>query len=110
MQPKLVTPPTAEPLSLAEAYQHLRAASAELQDAKIWRAIRAARAACEIRTQNQILAARWQLVLDSFPGQARRRGVVHPLGPVLRPAGERDPAPEGAGAAGGVITYSTWRA
>jgi uncharacterized phiE125 gp8 family phage protein len=68
MQPKLVTPPTAEPLSLAEAYQHLRAASTELQDAKIWRAIRAARAACEIRTQNQVIAARWQLVLDSFPG------------------------------------------
>lgn len=95
-----VTLPTSEPLSLAEGYGHLRTSSAELQDAKILRAIRAARAACETRTQNQIMAARWKLVLDSFPGQVDGgatsyvpwgkvlgippNAIVLPIGPVLQ--------------------------
>lgn len=68
---QLVTAPTAEPVSLTEARAHLRAPSADTtQDALIGGLIAAARAAAETRCQRQIIAARWQLVLDSFPGQA----------------------------------------
>lgn len=97
-----VSSPTAEPLTLAEAHGHLRTSNVELQDAKIQRAIRAARAACETRTQNQIMAARWKYLLDSFPGQddggadsyvpwGKTQGIppnaiVLPIGPVLQVA------------------------
>jgi uncharacterized phiE125 gp8 family phage protein len=67
---QLVTPPTAEPLSLSEARAHLRVPSGDTsQDALITGLIAAARAYAELKCQRQILAARWKLVLDSFPGQ-----------------------------------------
>jgi len=64
---QLVTGPTAEPLSLTQAKTHVRE-PATAQDALLTDLIVAARRACETRTQNQVLAATWKLVLDSFPG------------------------------------------
>ena len=96
---QLVTGPAAEPLSLAQAYQQARASSTDNQDAKLLASIRAARAACELRTRQQLVAARWQYVLDSFPGPGvmgvsyvpwgRTYGlpgnaIVLPIGPVLQ--------------------------
>lgn len=64
---QLVTPPTAEPVSLAEAKLHLRVDFPE-DDALIASLISAARQAAETITGRQLVTARWRLVLDSFPG------------------------------------------
>jgi len=94
-----ITAPTAEPLSLAEAKRHLRVVVSD-EDALVLGLITAARASCETRTQNQLVASRWKLVLDSFPGLAEHGGasyvpwgktyglppnaIVIPRGPVLQ--------------------------
>lgn len=62
-----VTPPTAEPLSLAEAKRHLRVTDAA-QDVLIAALISAVRGAVESKTNRQIVASRWKYVLDAFPG------------------------------------------
>jgi hypothetical protein len=59
-------PPAGEPVSLAEAKQHLRVTDTA-QDTLISMLISAARIACETKTRQQLLHARWQLVLDRFP-------------------------------------------
>jgi uncharacterized phiE125 gp8 family phage protein len=63
---QLITPPAAEPVSLAEAKLHLRVDFDE-DDALILALISAARQAAEMLTQRQLVTARWRMVLDSFP-------------------------------------------
>lgn len=67
MPMQLITPPAAEPVSLAEAKLHLRVDFDE-DDALIQALISAARQAAEMLTQRQLITARWRMVLDSFPG------------------------------------------
>ena len=67
MPMQLITPPAAEPVSLAEAKLHLRVDFDE-DDALIQALISAARQAAEMLTQRQLVTARWRFVLDSFPG------------------------------------------
>ena len=64
---QLVTPPAEEPVSLAEAKQHLRVDSGD-DDLLIGSLISAARQAAETKTGRQLITARWKLVLDAFPG------------------------------------------
>ena len=59
-------PPAGEPVSLAEAKLHLRVTE-DSQDPIISMLISAARIACETKTRQQLLHARWQLILDRFP-------------------------------------------
>jgi len=67
MPMQLITPPAAEPVSLAEGKLHLRVDFDE-DDALIQALISAARQAAEMLTQRQLVTARWRMVLDSFPG------------------------------------------
>lgn len=62
----LIRPPAGEPVSLAEAKLHLRVTDTA-QDALISMLISAARIACETKTRQQLLHARWQLIVDRFP-------------------------------------------
>ena len=64
---QLVTPPAGEPVSLAEAKQHLRVDGGD-DDLLIGSLISAARQAAETKTGRQLITARWKLVLDAFPG------------------------------------------
>ena len=64
---QLVIPPAEEPVSLAEAKQHLRVDGGE-DDLLIGSLITAARQAAETKTGRQLITARWKLVLDAFPG------------------------------------------
>ncbi len=92
---QIVTPPTAEPLSLAQAKLHSRVTITG-EDTEISDSIAAARAAAETRAQCQIIAARWKLVLDAFPGPSLMgvppgksyslpgHAIVIPKGPVLQ--------------------------
>jgi len=64
---QLVTPPAGEPISLAEAKQHLRVDGGD-DDLLIGSLITAARQAAETITGRQLMTARWRLVLDAFPG------------------------------------------
>ncbi|WP_374691889.1 head-tail connector protein [Accumulibacter sp.] len=64
---QLLTPPAAEPVSLAEAKAHLRVDFND-DDALITALIAAARQAAETITGRQLVTARWKLVLDRFPG------------------------------------------
>jgi hypothetical protein len=66
MPEKIVRAPVGEPVSLAEAKLHLRVTDSS-QDALISMLISAARIACETKTRQQLLHARWKLVLDRFP-------------------------------------------
>ncbi|MGO4154345.1 head-tail connector protein [Cupriavidus sp. YAF13] len=64
---QLITPPTALPVSLAEAKLHLRVDIAD-DDTLIGALIAAARDYAEGLTHKQMVAARWKQVMDSFPG------------------------------------------
>jgi len=64
---QLVTAPTQEPVSLAEARLHLRVDFSD-DDALIMALIRSARLAAETITGRQLVTARWKYILDSFPG------------------------------------------
>ena len=64
---QLVTPPAQEPVSLAEAKQHLRVDGGD-DDLLLGSLITAARQAAETKTGRQLITARWKLVLDAFPG------------------------------------------
>lgn len=66
MPEKLIRPPACEPVSLAEAKLHLRVTDTA-QDTLISMLISAARYACESKTRQQLLHARWQYVMDRFP-------------------------------------------
>lgn len=64
---QLVSAPTLEPLSLVEAKLHARV-STTAEDSLVTALIVAARDYAQNKTQRQIVAAKWKLVLDSFPG------------------------------------------
>ena len=64
---QLVTPPAAEPVSLAEARAHLRMEVSD-DDALISSLITAARMAAEGLMERSLITTRWKLVIDSFPG------------------------------------------
>lgn len=66
---KLVTPPTTEPISLAEAKLYLRQTFSD-DDARITRHIKEAREWVEARIQKQVTAATWEVALDEFPTSA----------------------------------------
>lgn len=89
MPAQLLTAPTAEPIALAAAKAHLRVTITD-DDAYIPGLIAAARQAAEAITQRQMLAARWKLTLDCFPGLslpgvAGGRPVMLPLDSVVYP-------------------------
>lgn len=64
---QLITPPSAEPLTLDEAKLHLRVDIND-DDTLIGALIAAARDYAEGETHKQMVSARWKQVLDSFPG------------------------------------------
>lgn len=68
MSLSIVTPPYAEPLSLAEARLHVKADGTE-DDGLINGAIAAVRAHAEHETGRQLVAARLRQTLDAFPGR-----------------------------------------
>lgn len=92
---KLITPPTAEPLSLVEAKLQARVSTAT-EDALMTALIAASRDYAQNKTQHQLVAARYQLVLDSFPGPSLMgvpigkpyglpaHAIVIPIGSVLQ--------------------------
>jgi uncharacterized phiE125 gp8 family phage protein len=63
-----VTAPVAEPISLTEAKTHLRQTAISADDLLIGALVSAARAYAESKCARQIIAARWLLTLDAFPG------------------------------------------
>ena len=71
MSLSLITPPTVEPVSLAEAKLHLRV-DFDDDDALIESLISAARVAAETLTGRQICTARWMRTLDGFPCSSLR--------------------------------------
>jgi uncharacterized phiE125 gp8 family phage protein len=60
--------PTAEPLTLAEAKQHLRV-DGGYDDALVSRLVTAAREYAERETRRQLMPATYRLTLDYFPGR-----------------------------------------
>lgn len=64
---QLITPPAAEPIFLDFAKLHVRQDDVA-DDALITAFISAARDFAETKTGRQLVAARWKLILDSFPG------------------------------------------
>ena len=62
---QLVIPPAEEPVSLAEAKQHLRVDSGD-DDLLIGSLISAARQAAETKTGRQLITARWKLLLGAL--------------------------------------------
>lgn len=91
---QLVTAPYAEPIDRAEAIDHSKALDDGTDDALFDLFISSARRHAEIATQRQILAARWKLVLDSFPLPAGPMGV--PYGWVSVPYGQQFSLPRHA--------------
>lgn len=65
----LITPPAIEPITLAQAKQHLRVETAD-DDALIAGLIRAAREAAERATGRAIVTQTWDQSFDGFPARA----------------------------------------
>lgn len=63
---KLITPPAAEPVTLAEAKAHCRV-DHSADDARISAYIAAARQDCERWTGRAFVTQTWELVIDEFP-------------------------------------------
>jgi uncharacterized phiE125 gp8 family phage protein len=74
---RLITPPTAEPVSLAEAKLHLRKDASD-EDALITRCIAAAREECEQKIERSIMQQDWEVTLDAFP-----RVITLPRPPIV---------------------------
>lgn len=70
MPSKLITAPTAEPITLAEAKAHLRVDSTD-EDALITALIVAARQGAETATGRALLPQTWELALDEFATEVR---------------------------------------
>lgn len=78
MSHQLTTAPTIEPLSLAEAKQHLRVTTGE-EDALLVGMIAAVRQFAHTKTQRQLVAGRYRMVQDWFGCMVRL-----PVAPVLQ--------------------------
>lgn len=89
------TPPTAEPIDVAEARLHCKQdITADDPLLAVW--VGHARAECETKTQRQLVSARFTLVLDSFPGSSQMgvpfgstytlpgHAIVLPKGPLIQ--------------------------
>lgn len=70
--------PTTEPITLDEAKLHLNIRHTD-DDARITEAIAEAREFVELRTGRQLLTAKWQLVLDTFPTRERWAWAATPF-------------------------------
>lgn len=77
MSLQLNTPPTAEPVALAEAKAHLKLDTAD-EDDLVTALIAAARARAEWHTGRALLTQAWTLWLDAWP----RDGIEIPLPPL----------------------------
>lgn len=64
---KLVTAPTEEPITLADAKLHLRVTHTE-EDGRIASMIEAARRRCEAETRRALVTQTWDLTLPFWPG------------------------------------------
>ena len=64
---KLITPPTAQPLHVADVRQHLKQDISD-DDNLISLYLGAAVEFAQMQTQRQLVAARYQYILDGFPG------------------------------------------
>lgn len=78
----LVTAPTDEPLTTAEAREHCRLEDDTIENAALDAYVAAARSSVEVFLKQSLLATRWQLTLDCFPA-----GIRLPIGPVLAATG-----------------------
>ncbi|MFN0192666.1 MAG: head-tail connector protein [Aestuariivirga sp.] len=74
----LTTPPTAEPITLAEAKAHLRITHAD-EDQLISRLIIAARRLVEGHTGLKLMSQGWSIFLDDWPGQ----DISLPIAPLI---------------------------
>jgi uncharacterized phiE125 gp8 family phage protein len=74
---RLITPPAAEPVTLAEARLHLRADSTD-EDTLITSLITAAREECEQKIERSLMTQTWELTQDAFS-----RVVVLPRPPIV---------------------------
>jgi len=63
---RLITPPAAEPITLAQAKEHLRV-DHTADDNLISALITSARTSCENWTQRAFVTQTWELVIDDFP-------------------------------------------
>ncbi len=63
---KLVTPPSSEPITLAEAKTHLRVTHSD-EDTYIEALISIAREVCEAKTLQATVTQTWRVTLDRFP-------------------------------------------
>ncbi|HVW36055.1 MAG TPA: head-tail connector protein [Pirellulales bacterium] len=70
----LVTPPAAEPVTLAEAKLHARINLTD-DDDLVSALIVAARRYCEAFTRRQFVTATWNMVLDTFPSRTFPTGM-----------------------------------
>lgn len=77
MRLKLITPPSAEPLSLAEAKLHLRV-DGNSEDTLITSLIVTARSQAEHLTGYALMAQTWELALDEFSG-----AITLPMPPLV---------------------------
>lgn len=74
---RLITPPAAEPVTLAEAKAHLRVDGTD-DDALIASLIEASRIYCEQFTARAFITQTWEYVVDAFP----TREIMLPLPPL----------------------------
>lgn len=77
---KLVTPPAVEPITLAQAKNHLRVDIAD-DDALIQTYITAARQACEAFIHGSLITQTWRVSYDGFPDDFRA-GIWIPVEPL----------------------------
>lgn len=77
---RIVTAPAAEPLTLAQAKEHLRFTSTD-EDALILGLIIAARVRAETITRRALVTQTWEYSLDEFP---RCEGVIEMPRPILQ--------------------------
>lgn len=78
----LLTPPAAEPLSLAEAKAWLRVAHDD-DDALIATLVASARAHVEKQTRRALITQTWRIVRDAWPASGRIEAYPAPLRQVL---------------------------
>lgn len=85
MELRLITPPVAEPLSLASAQDHLRAAVGGSDAELIGIQLAAAREAIEAQTGRALPPQTWQLRLPAFPETDRAHGRIERIGAIVLP-------------------------